>query len=252
MWLGHLWWMITIGAAAAIIQWEMRMLLRQADIPPNYFPTVLIGLWVSFNSLIPMAMPLLLFFAIIYISWESTRKQLSHFKRIVSTMFCGIYAPLLFHSMVVIREIGTVRQGFTLALFVLFLVWGNDVFAYAGGRLFGKTKLAPSVSPGKTWEGFATGFLGSLAGLGLIMIIPGLDFPLSFTLALPCIILAGIFGPVGDLFESRMKRVAGAKDSGHILPGHGGLFDRFDALLLAAPAVLVYLNVLQEFGILPK
>jgi phosphatidate cytidylyltransferase len=123
------------------------------------------------------------------------------------------------------------------------ITWGNDTFAYFGGRLFGKHKLYPQVSPNKTWEGFAGGMFGSL----LAMFVLKLGF-YPFLSVVDCLVLGvagGIFGPIGDLAESMLKRAYGVKDSGKIIPGHGGLLDRVDALLFNAPLVFAYVWVLR-------
>lgn len=117
-----------------------------------------------------------------------------------------------------------------LALFAL--VWSADVFAYAGGRRFGQRKLASRVSPGKTWEGFASALLGILA----VALAGSAAVPVKGGLALLALALATFLASVvGDLLESLLKRLRGVKDSGTLLPGHGGVLDRVDSLLAAAP-----------------
>ncbi|WP_426060575.1 phosphatidate cytidylyltransferase [Hymenobacter sp. B1770] len=123
---------------------------------------------------------------------------------------------------------------------LLFLVWASDIGAYAAGKTFGKHKLAPSISPGKTWEGWAGGFLLTLVvGWALSFMMP--DVPLAHRLVAAGVV--AIFGPLGDLAESMLKRSVGVKDSGTMMPGHGGLLDRFDAFLLVLP-VLALLQLL--------
>jgi len=120
---------------------------------------------------------------------------------------------------------------------IFLLIWSNDVFAYFVGKRFGKTPLASKISPKKTVEGFMGGFAGSLVmALVLVFVMPELSW---HWLALGLIV--GIIGPLGDLLESVLKRKADLKDSGRILPGHGGVLDRFDAFLLSAPFVFLYL-----------
>jgi phosphatidate cytidylyltransferase len=123
-----------------------------------------------------------------------------------------------------------------MLLFVMGLVWVADIAAYFAGRRFGKTKLAPSISPGKTWEGVA----GAMFGVSAYVILVWAFSPHFATREiLPPLLLAAwwwvILAVIGDLFESAIKRQAGVKDSGALLPGHGGLLDRIDALTSTLP-----------------
>lgn len=117
-----------------------------------------------------------------------------------------------------------------IGMFVL--IWTNDTMAYATGRLLGRTKLFERISPKKTWEGTVGGIVFALAA-GILWSLYLSELPLGFWLVCsPLVAAAAIFG---DLFESQLKRQIGVKDSGNILPGHGGILDRFDAALLAIP-----------------
>ncbi|MBF9141497.1 phosphatidate cytidylyltransferase [Hymenobacter properus] len=123
---------------------------------------------------------------------------------------------------------------------LLFLIWASDIGAYAVGRAIGKHKLAPKVSPGKTWEGWAGGFVMTLiVGWAIGFMLP--NMPLMHRLVAAGVV--AVFAPLGDLAESMLKRSVGVKDSGSIMPGHGGLLDRFDAFLLVLP-VLALLQLL--------
>ncbi|MBH8559569.1 phosphatidate cytidylyltransferase [Hymenobacter negativus] len=123
---------------------------------------------------------------------------------------------------------------------LLFLIWASDIGAYAVGRAIGKHKLAPQISPGKTWEGWAGGFaMTLLVGWAIGYMLP--DMPLMHRLVAAGVV--AVFAPLGDLAESMLKRSVGVKDSGSIMPGHGGLLDRFDAFLLVLP-VLALLQLL--------
>jgi phosphatidate cytidylyltransferase len=123
---------------------------------------------------------------------------------------------------------------------VLFLTWTNDTFAYLIGSKIGKTPLFPRISPKKTWE-------GTMGGAIVCLIVAGILG--QFFKALPLMDwlvvggLVGVFGTIGDLFESLLKRSVGVKDSGTIMPGHGGFLDRFDAFIFAIPFVYVYLSL---------
>lgn len=126
-------------------------------------------------------------------------------------------------------------------LFYLFLVWGNDVFAYLFGITLGKHKLCERLSPKKSWEGFVGGILGSVAVGAIAATILCENYLFWMGLA----VVVALSSVVGDLIESMFKRDAGVKDSGNILPGHGGMLDRFDALIVSAPFALVYIIVAQ-------
>lgn len=145
---------------------------------------------------------------------------------------------------------GTPTYDMLLPLSVFILLWTNDTGAYCAGSLFGKHKLFPRISPGKSWE-------GSIGGGILSMIVAGIigyyanqgNTPHTLSIAqwigLGLVIVA--FGTWGDLVESLFKRTIGIKDSGNIIPGHGGMLDRFDSSLLAIPAAVVYLYALSQF-----
>jgi phosphatidate cytidylyltransferase len=127
-----------------------------------------------------------------------------------------------------------------LVLGYFFIVWSNDVFAYFIGRSFGRRKLFERLSPHKTWEGFWGGLAASL--LCAFLFSRFFDF-LSLIDWLVMALLIAVFGTLGDLTESMLKRSRHIKDSGHILPGHGGFLDRFDATLIAAPIVFVWIMI---------
>jgi phosphatidate cytidylyltransferase len=135
-----------------------------------------------------------------------------------------------------VRLHGAGTQGPALLLFAMVIIWVGDSVAYFVGRSVGKHPLAPHLSPKKTWEGTVASFLGSL--LVTLIFSRFLAVPLPHLLAMAA--LGNVAGQIGDLLESAYKRSAGIKDSGSILPGHGGLLDRIDALILAFPVVWYY------------
>ncbi|MEX2585830.1 MAG: phosphatidate cytidylyltransferase [Balneolaceae bacterium] len=160
-------------------------------------------------------------------------------KRRLVSLFSGLYVPAGFFFLWKLRQAGDPETGFWLALSLLLVIWANDIFAYLGGRQFGRRPLALEISPKKTWEGFWSGFLGSVAVMVLIVFCVE-DFPLSIPEALPLVAGVACLGPAGDLMVSRLKRLADLKDSSKLLPGHGGILDRFDSLLLSAPFFYLY------------
>ena len=132
--------------------------------------------------------------------------------------------------------------GNQFVLATLFMVWASDVFAYLLGSKIGKNKMFPRISPKKTWEGTFSGIAGAiLTGYLCSLIFKDLTFPIAFWIGLACI--CTIMGILGDLVESMLKRSIGIKDSGNLLPGHGGFLDRFDAFIFVLPFVYVYTSI---------
>jgi phosphatidate cytidylyltransferase len=128
-----------------------------------------------------------------------------------------------------------------MLLLVFVLLWANDTFAYLTGKLLGKHKLFPRISPGKTIEGSLGGLLFTMVG---VMVFSHYADWLTMKAAVGMGLIAVVFGTLGDLCESMLKRQAGVKDSGRLIPGHGGILDRFDSVLFAVPFVFVYLLLL--------
>ncbi len=132
----------------------------------------------------------------------------------------------------------TPLHGRAWVLLAVAVTFGNDTGAYFAGRTLGRHKLYPKVSPAKSVEG-AVG--GMAASVGIMFLLKATLAPwLTVTDCLAVAIVAGVIGPIGDLVESLMKRAAGVKDSGHLIPGHGGMLDRIDALLFVGAWVYVY------------
>ena len=127
-----------------------------------------------------------------------------------------------------------------MVLFLLVLLWAGDSLAYFAGRAFGRHNLAPELSPGKTWEGAIANLTGSL----IVGVAAARWIALPAAHLATMAVLANVAGQVGDLTESAYKRAAGAKDSGMLLPGHGGMLDRVDSLIFAAPVVWYYFRML--------
>ena len=128
---------------------------------------------------------------------------------------------------------------------IIFIIWSNDTFAYIGGSLMGKNKMYEKVSPGKTWEGTIIGIVLCVS-VGFVL---NLDHTFTSNWLWPVIALfVGVFGTIGDLVESALKRKAGVKDSGKIMPGHGGILDRFDSLLFVSPFLFLIIKLLENLA----
>ena len=128
-----------------------------------------------------------------------------------------------------------------LIILVFCLLWANDIFAYLTGKLLGKHKLFPRISPGKTIEGSFGGLVFTI--IAVVVFVHYVEW-LSISAAVGMAAIAVVFGTLGDLCESMLKRQAGVKDSGQLIPGHGGILDRFDSVLFSVPFIFVYLYLL--------
>jgi phosphatidate cytidylyltransferase len=165
--------------------------------------------------------------ALLWLSWVPPRHQPT------LALVCGL--PVLVPAFIALARLQVATQGFAhgpqIVLWLLLLVIAADVGAYFAGRSLGRRKLAPRVSPGKTWE-------GALGGLLMVLLVAW-GGAAHFALPLPSAVVfgcaVGVFSIIGDLTESMFKRAAGLKDSGALLPGHGGLLDRIDSVTAAAP-----------------
>ena len=146
-----------------------------------------------------------------------------------------LYVGWLLGYLVALRDLETGRDWVFLALFTTF---GSDTAAFFVGRALGKRPLALHISPGKTWEGAIGGVLGAII-VSLVLVIP-LNLPLSYGQVILLGLIVSIFGQLGDLIESLLKRNMGVKESGKLIPGHGGILDRMDSLVLAGVVVYYY------------
>lgn len=211
-------------------------------------------LWCIFNQLSYGASPILFVAAYILLLLgisvaELYRKQPSPINNIAYNLFAQAYVGLPF-SLLNLLAIRTDAMGVTsysalLPLAMFAFIWANDTGAYCVGSLLGKHKLFPRISPKKSWEGFVGGVV--------IAVLAGYAFSLFFSYVMGAAwwmlmaFVVAIAGTFGDLMESMLKRTCGVKDSGNILPGHGGLLDRFDSTLFAVPAVVVFFYLLEVF-----
>lgn len=157
------------------------------------------------------------------------------------TVFGPIYTSLMYASIVLIRSVNAGDEGALLTFGVMGSVWLNDAVAYFVGSRFGRHKLAPHISPHKSIEGFWGGLAG---GMIAWLILAALHVcGMTFVIAVPTGLAVGIASVVGDLFESRIKRGVGVKDSGNLIPGHGGMLDRSDSMLFAGTVACLALLV---------
>ena len=154
--------------------------------------------------------------------------------------FGAIYCGALLPSLALLRRH---PDGIALSLAALFCTWGADTGAYFAGRFLGRHKLAPTISPAKTVEGAAGAVAAAIAVAFLVRWLFQGEWTLALTVAIG--LVTSVFGMVGDLCESLLKRSAHAKDSSGLIPGHGGLLDRFDGVMFAAPAVAMLVRLIR-------
>ena len=177
-----------------------------------------------------------LFIFLIFI-FELFRKKENPLKNIAFT-FLGIIYVAFPLSLLNYINILSGKYNYQLLFGIFFILWCNDAGAYIVGSLIGKHKLFPRVSPGKSWEGSIG---GALISYGIIFIISGWYTSITFMNWLAIATILIIIGTLGDLVESLFKRSVNVKDSGSLLPGHGGILDRFDSLLMSVPFIFAYL-----------
>lgn len=238
--------LIAVGA-----QDEVYRLAGAGEVRPHRWVGLALGALVALRALWPPLLDVALAGAVVYACALPFVADRAHLPAVFGTTLGGIlYPTALLTTLTALRlEAGAVlpqAEVFWLTMAVFVVVWASDTLAYYTGRAFGKHPLAPRVSPKKTVEGALGGLVGAFAGVALLKVLalPSLAWPHVAVLAL----LGGAVSPLGDLAESRLKRSVGVKDSGTILPGHGGLLDRFDALIVAAPLAYLYLRWALELG----
>jgi phosphatidate cytidylyltransferase len=232
--LGVLWWgplptAVAFGVMAGFAASEFfAMQRREARLPNKVFGVVTAAslpvaaaLW-GLSGLLAVV-TLLIAFALL---WHTMFLRVRTADT-AETVFGALYTGFLLAYIVLLRSY---ESGLVLSLAVVLSVWLNDVGAYLVGSMIGRHKMAPRISPKKSWEGLAAGTIACVALWAMVPFIPnsGIELPLALT----CGLAVAIASVVGDLAESRMKREAGVKDSGTLLPGHGGFLDRLDSLIL--------------------
>lgn len=252
-------WLFTLATAivAAMAGWEYMGLAKQSGANPPRI-VLLVAIFALFGAtfqwpdqLAPI-LGILCLGLLIYCTFTSPTERM--LPDATSSIFGLLYTGFTLIAVPALRE---QANGPSLVVFLLCVVWAGDIAALYAGKAWGRHKLAPSISPNKTWEGSFASIGGSLlVALALLELSSLLGHWNSVVLSysedvwaywLGLAIVVNIAAQVGDLAESALKRSAGVKDSGNLLPGHGGVLDRVDALLLAAPALWYAQLIHQRF-----
>lgn len=210
----------------------LMILLRDADILAALGEIIDAG-WIPFVLIACMVLPLLVSSLLIRRKEKSAFNRMSGLWTVIGIIFIGwmlgIYVGLR-----------GFQDGRNWVLFALFLTFAYDTAAFFTGRSFGRHKMAPHISPGKTWEGAVGGTVGAILISLLFTLSTPFGLPIAWYHALIMAVMVSVFGQTGDLIESAFKRYTGVKDSGHALPGHGGFLDRIDSLIFAGLVVYCY------------
>jgi phosphatidate cytidylyltransferase len=246
--IDSLWWVFVLLAVAAMVLglWEFYLLAKRLQLKPDPTAGYIAGAALVTISLYndPAAILLVQFviIALVIGTLIATTLRGAPFDKMIAsasaTILGVLYVAFLGSHLISIRTGFDPTLSRHLLSFFFLVLMGADTGAYYIGRAFGKRKLAPSISPGKTWEGAIGGLLAALAMAALAHFWFFRELPLKYILPLAAVMtIVGIFG---DLAESALKRGAGAKDAANILPGHGGMLDRLDSLLFNAPLIYYF------------
>ena len=246
--IDSLWWVFVLLAVASMVLglWEFYLLAKRLQLKPDPAAGYIAGAALVTISLYndPAAILLVQFVIIALIIGTLIAATLrgAPFDKMLpsagATILGVLYVAFLGSHLISIRTGFDPTLSRHLLSFFFLVLMGADTGAYYIGRAFGKHKLAPSISPGKTWEGGVGGLLAALAMAAISHFWFFRELPLKYILPLAAVMT--IVGVLGDLAESALKRGAGAKDAANILPGHGGMLDRLDSLLFNAPLIYYF------------
>jgi phosphatidate cytidylyltransferase len=249
---------LAVAAVAAMAAWEFLGLARSSGAnPPRIAVLVAIATLFAANfawdqrDQIAAILGILSLALLVYCTFFRPVEQM--LADASTSIFCLFYVGMTLVTLPALRE---ETNGPSLVAFLLCVVWAGDTAALYIGRAWGRHKMAPSLSPNKTWEGALGSLAGSLLAAGVLLGLAHLfatqwnkvwlSYPEDLWYWLGLAVLVNVAAQVGDLAESALKRSAGVKDSGSLLPGHGGVLDRIDALLIAAP-VLWYAQLIHQW-----
>ncbi len=241
-WLGPWYFGIVVLIIALLGQIELYQLYERCGVKAWRITGLLVGAGLCLRALVPDIFLLTAVPVVGLVLWCTFTKTEQPLMRLGATLSGAVYPTALLAFLTDLRTIEgySAEEAMVLTITVLVMVWASDIFAFFTGSFWGNHPLAPTISPGKTWEGF----LGGIGGAVLAAVTLSLTgtVPLGIVHLMVLAMVCTLSGAVGDLAESRFKRVAGVKDSGIILPGHGGVLDRFDGIIVAAPLAYMYIT----------
>lgn len=244
---GHVPFLIFVLAISLIAFYEFHLILKNKNSHVNFLMGAIAIVFLilnQYNVIISVFDFLIIWFVVLLIIELFRNKDSALYNlgaTLLSTMFLGLFGS----SLLGIREFYSIDDEFYLnggylIISVMATIWVCDSAAFFGGTALGKHKLFPRVSPNKSWEGAIFGFIFALLTMFIAKFVV-LDF-LEWKDVMAIGFIVGTIGQIGDLVESLFKRDAGVKDSSALIPGHGGIFDRFDSLLFSSPVIYFYLT----------
>ena len=244
---GEVGYFILFSIINIIALYEFSNMIKKVGLPINITMSIICGslllisgfcdVYWDYNKLyfVTAAVALCIAIVSLYGKHDST------IQNIALTFFSILYISIPFTLMYYIPSIFTEEWDIKIAFLPFLLVWTNDTFAYLSGVSFGKHKFFPSVSPNKSWEGAIGGAIFTIIVSVLIADYTGLSILEQAIMA----IIVVVFGNYGDLIESLFKRSVGIKDSGSLIPGHGGILDRMDSILYVLPAIYIFFKIIE-------
>ncbi len=237
---GGIAWVIFTTAVCVLCVYEYGLILAAGGRPVQRWVLLLCGAVLALSVALGGPSQAVLTAVVAAVLLREMFSKTHSLERLAFTILGALLLGWMPAHLALIRDLRPDGEKLTYMLFVA--IWLTDTAAYVGGHAFGHHKLAQGLSPKKTWEGAAAGFLSAVGGVYLLqqLLAPAGLGPRG---ALAMGVLIGVCGQLSDLAESLVKRAVGAKDSGNLLPGHGGIMDRFDSFILAAPAVYYFLTL---------
>ena len=241
--IGGIYFMVIFGLLVGLTLFEFHRLTgKQGSVDALQILSAILGVILFVvASRISMFSP---FFLVVCCIVELFRRTPARIDNIAYFLLGQVYIAM---PICLMYEILSYNHIILLALFVI--IWASDTFAYLAGSLFGKHKLSPSISPNKSWEGVVGGLIGAL--LTALVFYLTVSEPTACEISVSLIrwlifaVVIVVFGTLGDLLESLLKRTVGVKDSGHIMPGHGGLLDRLDSVIFAVIPAAIYIFIIS-------
>ncbi|NLN88408.1 MAG: phosphatidate cytidylyltransferase [Syntrophomonadaceae bacterium] len=239
--LGGVYWQVLVGLLAAVALLEFLAMMRSKGFHPCIVSAILLAAVILFRiQLAPYLPGLFLAGLLLMIIGLVLTYPQRNINDLALSLFGSVYSGFFFSYAL---ALGSTDGAFYLLLLVFILTWASDVGGYFFGRMWGKHKLAPRLSPGKTTEGSAGAIVLTILAACLCQYLPGNDYPQGSVLLVMAVAVS-IAAQLGDLLESSIKRFFAVKDSGRLLPGHGGVLDRFDSFMLVCPVIYYFLVVL--------